>query len=227
MLFSRIRIFVNTGRVNIDGVGQAGRSELRSQPSLVLVDNLLPAENKNILLDGLGGDSNDKTLLGEGLIEIDLVGCDVLKRPIESQYEKSEQQWSGAGPDLITAIDSGEKRLGKRYEACDVQVSAKLPGFFVDKKLLHASLMDFSQDGIGLICNERFPIDKKVKLRLEFSEGAFFDVMGVVVRSELSALVEGGYLNGIRLDESAQSFKDCVLEEGVRRKLGGDSLSGS
>ncbi len=213
---------MNIDRIKVDGVGVVEHSELRALPSLVLIDNSLPAENNSTLLDGFGrNDSSEKALSDEGLIEIDLVGCDVLALTRESQYEeKKRQQLSGAGSDLRRTIASDEKRLGKRYEACDVQVSAKLPSFFVDKKVLQASLMDFSQNGIGLICNEKLSINKKVKLRLEFSEDLFFDVVGVVVRSELSSLVEGSYLNGIRLNESTQSFRDGILAEGVRRKLG-------
>jgi len=198
-----------------------GRLGVKFSPYLMLVDNALPAVEDKTLIERLDRKHiRDGRLSGEGFVEIDLVGCEALELIEGSQHEVMlHHGWGRARPVSSAVVAQNEKRGDERYAGQNFIAWARPIGFFDRSSLKRACLLDFSVSGVGLVCSKKLEVNKKVLLQLEFSDGATFDVKGVVVRNEASPIPAAGFMCGIRLNELNQSLRDCMVTEGLHMKL--------
>jgi hypothetical protein len=195
-------------------------SGIRFSPYLVSADDSLHAGEQKPLFDRLDRKHiTDGQVSGEGFIEIDFAGCEALELVEGSQHDLMlHHGWDRVKPSVQSSGRS-ENRAGKRYAAGGVRVLVKSIGLFNWSELKRACLLDFSVNGVGLAFSKGFGVNKKVLLRLEFPDGATFEMEGLVVRSEASQVAKMGKFSGVSLNDSSQSYRDRVLEEGLHRKL--------
>lgn len=195
-------------------------SGVKFLPYLVSADDSLHVSEQKPLFDRLDRKHlADGEVSDEGFIEIDLVGCEALELVEGSQHDSMVHHgWDRVKPST-QSIDKSEGRAVERYAASGVRVFVKPVGLFNWSELKRACLLDFSVNGLGLVCGKGFGINKKVLLKLEFPDDAAFEMEGLVVRNEAVQAAETGKFSGIRLKNPSQSYRDRVLEEGLHRKL--------
>ncbi|GEM_PF-4372999 len=193
---------------------------VKFSPYLVSADESSHMDEKKPLFDRLDRKHmKAEQISPEGFIEIDLVGCEALELVEGSGHDTMiHHGWDRVKPP-IQSVESSENRAAARYTASEVRVFVKPVGFFEWSELKRACLLDFSVNGIGLVCGKRFGVNKKVSLKVEFPGGDVFEMAGLVVRNEKSQRGGVGSFSGVLLDKPSQEYRDRVLEEGLQRKL--------